>query len=179
MFVRDKAWAKDGLAFTGLMIDDYETFKGIHFYQSWGGKPPGKIFSFAENSLAVSEENIQQAMNSLWLETKSGRESTGLILCSKNYYNLYWNSLETQQRFWNDKLSSEGFDNLRFRQADVVCDSEMNAELCSPDYMWFVDDEDRDNALDFVKKGRAADSSYQKLLREVDLKKDKLLEMRM
>ena len=61
-------------------------------------------------------------MNQLWLSTKRGKDVIDLIVMDDNYYNFYWSSLQTIQRFTNDKMASAGFDNLKFKQADVVAD---------------------------------------------------------
>ena len=61
-------------------------------------------------------------MNNLWLDCARGKDTTDLIVMDNNYYNFYWSSLQTIQRFTNDKMASAGFDNLKFKQADVVYD---------------------------------------------------------
>lgn len=82
-----------------------------------------KIFDFStELSTVGSASNIQTAMNNLWLDTARGKDLIDLIVMDNNYYNFYWSSLQTIQRFVNEKMASAGFDNLKFKQADVVYD---------------------------------------------------------
>ena len=82
-----------------------------------------QVYDFStELSTAGSATNIQTAMNNLWLDCARGKDTTDLIVMDNNYYNFYWSSLQTIQRFTNDKMASAGFDNLKFKQADVVYD---------------------------------------------------------
>jgi len=98
---------------------------------STAGGISSTTFSFWRNKIydasttlgtAISATNIQTAMNNLWLNTARGRDTTDLIIMDNNYYNFYWTSLQANQRFVNDKMASAGFDNLKFKQADVVFD---------------------------------------------------------
>lgn len=73
-------------------------------------------------STAISASNIQTAMNKLWLACARGRDVTDLIIMDNNYYEFYWSSLQTIQRFVNEKMAAAGFDNLKFKQSDVVYD---------------------------------------------------------
>lgn len=82
-----------------------------------------QVFDFStELSTAASATNIQTAMNKLWLETARGKDLTDLIVMDNNYYEFYWSSLQTIQRFTNEKMAAAGFDNLKFKQSDVVYD---------------------------------------------------------
>ena len=83
-----------------------------------------QIYDFSTSLSTVgSATNIQTAMNALWLLCARGKDTTDLIMMDNNYYNFYWSSLQTLQRFSsNEKMAAAGFDNLKFKQADVVFD---------------------------------------------------------
>lgn len=81
-----------------------------------------QFYDFSVNSLVASPVTIQRAMNTLWLSCLRNRDQTDLIVADNNYYTFYWESLQAQQRFADTKLASAGFDNLKFKNADVVAD---------------------------------------------------------
>lgn len=90
-----------------------------------------QVYDFSnELSTAGSATNIQTAMNALWLECARGNDTIDLIMMDNNYYNFYWSSLQTLQRFSsNEKMAAAGFDNLKFKQADVVFDGGQGGAL--------------------------------------------------
>lgn len=81
-----------------------------------------KIYDFSDESVTSSATTIQAAMNALWLRTKRNRDVTDLIVFDDVYFTYYWSSLQTNQRFTNEKMAEAGFHNLKFMQADVVPD---------------------------------------------------------
>lgn len=87
-----------------------------------------QVYSFATNGLVPGTGTIQKAMNALWLATKRNRDQTDLIVADNNYYTFYWESLQPQQRFADDKMASAGFDNLKFKQADVISDGGLGGD---------------------------------------------------
>lgn len=87
-----------------------------------------QVYSFATNGLVASSATIQKAMNALWLATKRNRDQVDLIVADNNYYTFYWEALQPQQRFADDKMASAGFDNLKFKQADVIADGGLGGD---------------------------------------------------
>lgn len=96
-----------------------------------------QVYSFATNGLVASSATIQKAMNSMWLSTKRNRDQVDLIVADNNYYTFYWESLQAQQRFADDKMASAGFDNLKFKQADVIADGGLGGDAPS-NRMYFL-----------------------------------------
>lgn len=96
-----------------------------------------QVYSFATNGLVASPATIQKAMNTLWLQTKRNRDQVDLIVADNNYYTFYWESLQAQQRFADDKLASAGFDNLKYKQSDVIADGGLNGDAPS-NTMYFL-----------------------------------------
>lgn len=81
-----------------------------------------QFFDFSVNGLVAGPTTIQRAMNTLWLDCKRNRDVTDLIVADDNYYTHYWESLQAQQRFADSKLAEAGYDNLKFKSAEVVAD---------------------------------------------------------
>lgn len=97
-----------------------------------------QVYDFStEVSTAGSASNIQTAMNKLWLACARGKDLPDLIMADNNYYEFYWSSLQTIQRFVNEKMASAGFDNLKFKQADVVYDGGQGGALPT-NHMYFI-----------------------------------------
>lgn len=87
-----------------------------------------QIYDFSNNSLVASAATIQKGMNAIWLATKRNRDQVDLFVADNNYYTFYWESLQAQQRFADSKLAEAGFDNLKFKNADVVADGGLGGD---------------------------------------------------
>lgn len=72
----------------------------------------------------ASAANIQSNMNRLYLNCRRGADRPDLIVADNNFYNLYWSSLQAIQRITSsdDSTVGAGFGELRYMDADVVCD---------------------------------------------------------
>ncbi len=70
----------------------------------------------------TSVANILSYMARVWLTTVRGNEKPDLILTDNNYYRLYWEALQPQQRFTSEKMAQAGFESLKYQSADVVFD---------------------------------------------------------
>ena len=74
----------------------------------------------------TSTANIQNYMDSLWVQLVRGRDSPDLIVADNNYYKLYWQSLQAIQRIATENGEGEfgalGFQTLKYNTADVVLD---------------------------------------------------------
>lgn len=82
-----------------------------------------QVVDFSTDIGAVaSASNIQEGMQLAYLNSSRNRDHVDLIVMDNNYFRFYWESLTTNQRFVNEKLSGTGFDNLKFMNADVVFD---------------------------------------------------------
>ena len=82
---------------------------------------------------AASATTIQTAMNTLWLSTTRGADHPDVIVADTNYFQFYWSSLQTNQRFTSDDSASAGFMNLMFMDAPVYYDDQ-----CPSDKMYML-----------------------------------------
>ena len=85
-----------------------------------------KVYDFSTQAVTPSSATIQTAMNTLYLDCSRNRDQPDLIVADDVYYTYYWESLQANQRFTNSKLAEAGFDNLKFKGADVVPDGGIN-----------------------------------------------------
>lgn len=96
-----------------------------------------QFYDFSANSLTAGPSTIQRAMNTLYLDTMVGRNQVDLIVADNTYFTYYWESLQANQRYTNSKLAEAGFDNLKFKGADVVPDGGLNGSAPSA-HMYFL-----------------------------------------
>ena len=90
-------------------------------------------FSAQSGSPTASATTIQTAMNTLWLDTTRGADVPDCIVADTTYFNFYWSSLQTNQRFTSDDNASAGFMNLMFMNAPVFFDDQ-----CPSNKMYFL-----------------------------------------
>ena len=84
-----------------------------------------------------TKDTIKQGMQQLWVKTVRNRDMVDLIAADNNFYSLYWDSLQDQQRFTNAELAKHGFNNLKFNTADVVLDGGVGGDAPS-NSMYFL-----------------------------------------
>ena len=88
-------------------------------------------------SEALTADNIRQAMDKMYMSLNRGTDKPDMIITGDELYSLYEQSLTAQQRFSDTKLADAGFEVLRFKGADVVCDGGQGG--CCPDHkMYFL-----------------------------------------
>src|SRR5215471_1272395 len=56
---------------------------------------------------AATQANIQNYMDSLWVQLVRGRDSPDLIVADNNFFKLYWQSLQAIQRIQNENGAGE------------------------------------------------------------------------
>lgn len=96
------------------------------------------VFDFSANALTPGADTIQQAMNTLFLNTKRNRDKPDLIVADDTYYRYYWESLQAIQRINDDsKSAARGFPSLNFMGADVVCDGGQGGDAPA-NHMYFL-----------------------------------------
>ena len=85
-----------------------------------------QVYDFSAQSPAVvaSATTIQSAMNTLWLSCIRGADKPDCIVSDSTYFQFYWASLQTNQRFTSDDKASAGFMNLMFMDAPVYYDDQ-------------------------------------------------------
>lgn len=96
-----------------------------------------KVYDFSDKSITASATTIQAAMNAMYLQCSRNNDKTDLIVADNTYFSYYWESLQANQRFTNEKMASAGFDNLRFMGADVVFDGGQGGS-CPTNHMYFL-----------------------------------------
>ena len=83
---------------------------------------------------ALTAETIRPAMDKMYMSLNRGVDKPDMIISGYELYSLFEQSLTAQQRFCDTKMAEAGFEALRFKGADVICDSG-----CCPDgKMYFL-----------------------------------------
>lgn len=88
-------------------------------------------------STALTKDTIYGAMNAAFLGCSRGTDKPDLIVADDTMYTLYENSLVPQQRFMDSKLADAGFQNLKFKGADVIYDGGIGG-YCPAGHMYFL-----------------------------------------
>ena len=84
-------------------------------------------FLEATGTNLVTKSNIKGYMNTLYLSLVRGADKPDLIVSSHDFFAMYWESLQDQQRYTNDKdEATAGFRALKYVDADVIFDSNSN-----------------------------------------------------
>jgi len=84
-------------------------------------------FLEATGTNLVTKANIKGYMNTLYLSLVRGADKPDLIVSSHDFFAMYWESLQDQQRYTNDKdEATAGFRALKYVDADVIFDSNSN-----------------------------------------------------
>ncbi len=83
-----------------------------------------QFYDFSGESVTASATTIQDAMNTLWLNTIRGADKPDVITADSTYFKYYWSSLQTNQRFASDRNAAAGFMNLMFMDAPVFYDDQ-------------------------------------------------------
>ena len=91
-------------------------------------------------SASLTSETIYDAMNEAYLGCSRGTDRPDLIVASDDMYKIYESSLVPQQRFVNAKLADAGFQNLKFKGADVIYDGGTGG-ACPAKHMYFLNTE--------------------------------------
>jgi len=90
-----------------------------------------------DGGAAATSSNIQGYMNQVYLNTCRGTDKVDLIVADNNYFKLYLESMQTIQRVTNEKMTSAGFMNLKYMNADVVFDGGYGGD-CPTNHMYFL-----------------------------------------
>lgn len=86
---------------------------------------------------ALTSDSIRAEMDKMYLSLCRGSDKPDLIVCGNELYSMYEASLMPQQRFVDNKLADAGFQNLKFKGADVVFDGGQNGR-CPENKMYFL-----------------------------------------
>lgn len=97
-----------------------------------------KVITSASDALTTA--TIYAAMNKAYLACSRGMDKPDLIVADDYLYSLYEASLVPQQRFTSAELADAGFQNLKFKGADVIYDGGMGG-FCPEKHMYFLNTE--------------------------------------
>ena len=86
---------------------------------------------------ALTTSTIYGAMNDAYLACSRGTDKPDLIIADDKMYTLYEQSLVPQQRFTDAKLADAGFQNIKFKGADVIYDGGIGG-YCPNKHMYFL-----------------------------------------
>jgi hypothetical protein len=98
-----------------------------------------QVYDFSDESVTASATTIQTAMNTLWLNVIRGADKPDVIVAGSTYFQYYWASLQTNQRFTSDNSAAAGFMNLMFMDAPVFYDDQCTATnmyMLNTDYLF-------------------------------------------
>jgi hypothetical protein len=86
---------------------------------------------------ALTKDTIRPAMDKMYMSLTRGVDKPDLIVTGTDLYALFEESLVAQQRFADNKLADAGFEALRYKGADVVCDGGQGS-ACPDNKMYFL-----------------------------------------
>lgn len=90
-----------------------------------------------DGGAAATSANIVSYMNRMWLNLVRGSDKPDLIVADNNYYRLYMEALQPQQRFQSADMASAGFESLKYMSADVVFDGGIGGSMPT-NHMYFL-----------------------------------------
>jgi len=107
-------------------------------FSFWTNQTSGDI-SFtsgaANASLAADQATLRQEMQTMWLETSRGPDTTDFIVADTTMFNTFWSALEDHQRITSSDEATMGFRSLKFVTADVFYDGDSGIQA---NHMYFL-----------------------------------------
>jgi hypothetical protein len=92
------------------------------------------VYDFSTAGVTASATTIQHAMNLAWINTVRGSDKADIITADSVYWLYYLESLQTNQRFTDDKGAGAGFTNVVYMSnVPVVYDDQ-----CPASHMYFL-----------------------------------------
>jgi hypothetical protein len=92
------------------------------------------VYDFSTAGVTASATTIQHAMNLAWINTVRGSDKVDIITADSVYWLYYLESLQTNQRFTDDKGAGAGFTNVVYMSnVPVVYDDQ-----CPASHMYFL-----------------------------------------
>ncbi|MGN0913024.1 MAG: phage major capsid protein [Alphaproteobacteria bacterium] len=88
-------------------------------------------------SEALTKDTIRPAMDKMYLSLTRGTDKPDLIVADDTMYTLFEETLTPLQRFSDAKMADAGFQTLKFKGVDVVCDGGANGR-CPKGKMYFL-----------------------------------------
>jgi hypothetical protein len=114
-----------------LVADDptaSSTVGGINqaTYTFWRNQTSG-------DATVTTYAQIKSEMNDLWLACIRGTDKPDCIVADATFYALYEGGLQDYQRFQSAEEANQGFENIRYKTADVFYDDQ-----CPASHMYFL-----------------------------------------
>lgn len=85
----------------------------------------------------LTTDNIVSEMNKMYLSLSRGVDKPDLIVADDTLYSLYEGALLPQQRFTDTKTAESGFENIKFKGAEVIFDGGQGGN-CPENHMYFL-----------------------------------------
>lgn len=105
--------------------------RGVHTF--WRNQTSGDVNVSASVTLLASE------MRDMWVECTRGNESPDLIIANQSLFTTFWDSLTDIQRITTSETGVQGFQTMKFVNADVVYDGDaMTAAGMTTAHMYFL-----------------------------------------
>ena len=79
-----------------------------------------QLYDFSTEGVTASATTIQTAMNSVYISTCRNADKIDLWVAGDTYFRYYLESLQTNQRFMDEKMAGAGFQNVVYMGAPVV-----------------------------------------------------------
>ena len=86
-----------------------------------------QYYDFSTESVTASASTIQHAMNVVYLRCQRGTDAVDLVTAGETYFTCYEESLQAQQRFMSETKAAGGFNAYKYKNAEVVYDSNLAA----------------------------------------------------
>lgn len=122
-------------------------------------------------STALTGDNIISEMNKMYLSLSRGSDKPDLIVADDTLYSLYEGALMPQQRFTDTKTAESGFENLKFKGAEVIFDGgqggncpENHMYFLNTDYIYLRPHKDRDMAVVGGERMAINQDAYYKII---------------
>lgn len=120
---------------------------------------------------ALTGDNIISEMNKMYLSLSRGSDKPDLIVADDTLYSLYEGALMPQQRFTDTKTAESGFENLKFKGAEVIFDGgqggncpENHMYFLNTDYIYLRPHKDRDMAVVGGERMAINQDAYYKII---------------
>lgn len=102
-------------------------------------------YTEAAGTNTISKSTIKGEMNKQWLKQVRGQDKPDLIVSSHDFYAMYEEALQDNQRYADAKTAAAGFESLKYKTANIIFDSNTNfgttAEkmyFLNTDYLYLV-----------------------------------------
>lgn len=131
----------DGTASSGKQIGGLELLVADAPTSGTVGGIDRSTYSWWQNQIVntstISATNIQKYLNTLWIECTRGADTPDIIVMDDAYFNLYWQSLQTNQRFTSDRRAAAGFTNLLYMDVPVFFEKSADGGI-SANHAYFL-----------------------------------------